>query len=1151
MTEAMCSGIDAQGQPTVVQYVWMETVYDDLGRAVWMLDAKSVNPSQAEVAGVGTHTTYDKLGRVTLTERYDGIAIRLTGGGDEYAAAVAKDENNKLITGTLLSKTETHYDDVGQVDYTVSATGAKTAYAYDKLGRQTHVTVDDGTYAVTTETRYDAAGRAVKVSAASDVLGKDAQGQPTVVQSVWTETEYDADGRAVATLHADGTATQVTYDAEGRKASETDALGRVTAFGYDDKSGRLTSVTQPEVPDHLGVKTSPVTKYGYDPYGNLTSITDALGRVTTFTFNAYGQQTSRVLPFDDPAERVFETKTYDGFGNLDTSFDYTLDAQGKPVGVRFADYRYDYDLQPAPAVVLGQQVELRMGKDAQSAPAEVESYTNDNHGRRSKVVNGPAETAYGYDNDGRLKTVGRKENASLQWAIAYAYDDTTGRHTSTVTAHSKIDYGYDPFGRLLKVGSRSSADGVTWSAKREATYGYTPAGKVQTVTVPEADGWDLVSAYAYDAKRPWVSGLTHQRRKVDQGLEQVSPLAEYHYQRAGDGQIRKVVESVGLPDLAGFQIGAATYDYDALNRLTRESYDLLSAGAGDYTKSYVLDIVGNRRRLLEMLDGGPVREYVSVYDQRDRLEVRYELGQDGLGKAAALAPTFYEYLPTGEQQRETTYLETITIPPGGGAIAEPTAGTVTREQKSTWDYRGRLLQAEVLDASTTTTVVYAYDPDGVRVREEQAGAGSPGVRVHVPDTVNPTGYTQTIDELADQVFAQATLRVATASHSFGHSPLSRTHFGYDEFGDPDAGKTVAAAYLMEMHSGVRQMVTDAGAVAASYQYDAFGVTVASVFGGTATMQDAAAANRLQYRGERLLAAPAVYDLRTRPYQPETARFLIGDPRQAPVGDVGNLNPYVYAWADGVNKEDPSGLFFTLGGLGLGMDMSSSLRGTHASSSAAQARNLSQAIRAVSKFVRGADRAWDWVNTAREIFDLFAFDPGDLVQIATQLAGALRQPLRFGKTIPLPSGIIRKLDTIMGPFRQLLHTPTASEWIGVIGTAMVARALRIESTAVGTTANTGIDGIMRVPHGPFVILEAKGGDSRLRNGQMRDPWIGQNLERLRLQYGSQEPSFARAVRSRQSMVAMVVKLNLNVNQPYLAVAVRGYPGINSSWGCPWE
>ena len=100
--------------------------------------------------------------------------------------------------------------------------------------------------------------------------------------------------------------------------------------------------------------------------------------------------------------------------------------------------------------------------------------------------------------------------------------------------------------------------------------------------------------------------------------------------------------------------------------------------------------------------------------------------------------------------------------------------------------------------------------------------------------------------------------------------------------------------------------------------------------------------------------------------------------------------------------------------------------------------------------------------------------------------------------------------------------------------------------------------MRIPNGPYVILEAKGGTSRLKNGQMRQRWIDRNLRGLVGRFGAQEPDFADAVNGSHPMLATVVKLNVNSNvrDPVLAVAFRGFtpnarPGLNTSWGSPFE
>jgi YD repeat-containing protein len=128
-------------------------------------------------------------------------------------------------------------------------------------------------------------------------------------------------------------------------------MSRTTEFTFDNL-GRTIAVTQPD-PDGGGSLAAPVTAYGYDPVGNLltvtdplshvttyaydnlyrrTSITDALSGVTSFTFDAAGQLLTLTDPvanttawFYDDLGRVVEEKNqldksryfqYDAVGNL-------------------------------------------------------------------------------------------------------------------------------------------------------------------------------------------------------------------------------------------------------------------------------------------------------------------------------------------------------------------------------------------------------------------------------------------------------------------------------------------------------------------------------------------------------------------------------------------------------------------------------------------------------------------------------------------------------------------------------------------------------------------------------------------------------------------------------------------------------------------
>ena len=624
------------------------TVYDELGRVDWTMDAVSTtatfdpgnSTSTFSLKAPGTHTVYDKSGRVVLTERYAEVTITLK-----------KTANQVYLTeagtpGALLSTTQTHYDGLGRVDWTKSSVDltstprvyTKTASTFDDLGRQTQVTtsvskVTNGVETVTldtiTQTGYDDAGRVIWTIAPSDVRNGDD------VVYVKTQTEYDGDGRAIRTLVGDktygmdslgvnptfaldptftyaftGSETKTKYDTLGRKENETDVMGRVTGYGYDD-FGRLTSVTQPEVVDPTDNSLkAPVTKYDYDVQGNMKKITDALGRETTFTFNAYGQQTKRTLP-DISADKSggnYEEKFYNAFGDLD----YTIDFNGAFNGAK-VDYVYDYDKTAlsSGSISLGHLVGLK-----DQAGTVIERYSYDKYGRRESVTIGtdPYEDVYEYEYDrkGRLtRETSLSGNDSVPLAINYGYD-SNGRHTATWTGTDEsasvtsIGYGYDPFGRLAAVTVHKrngefldNPDTLATDESEVTRYTYTPAGHVDSVvvstevtsdTTPIAPPDAVVmrgSSYEYDPTHSWVTKVTH--RDGDDSV-----LSSFEYIRAADGQINSVSESLKVDNIR-YEGNSAVYVYDALNRLVEERVDT-SMGKGDYTTKYTLDLVGNRLR---------------------------------------------------------------------------------------------------------------------------------------------------------------------------------------------------------------------------------------------------------------------------------------------------------------------------------------------------------------------------------------------------------------------------------------------------------------------------------------------------------------------------------------------------------------------------
>ena len=123
-----------------------------------------------------------------------------------------------------------------------------------------------------------------------------------------TRVEFDELGRAVKTTFDDGTVSETRYNHLGQRDAEiapydpanppADLATITTSYGYDPAAGRLELVTLPTVTDGSTGSTigTSTYQYGYDNFGNQTSITDPNDHVTEFTFDYQNRQTSRTLP---------------------------------------------------------------------------------------------------------------------------------------------------------------------------------------------------------------------------------------------------------------------------------------------------------------------------------------------------------------------------------------------------------------------------------------------------------------------------------------------------------------------------------------------------------------------------------------------------------------------------------------------------------------------------------------------------------------------------------------------------------------------------------------------------------------------------------------------------------------------------------------
>ncbi len=175
------------------------------------------------------------------------------------------------------------------------------------------------------------------------------------------------------------------------------------------------------------------------------------------------------------------------------------------------------------------------------------------------------------------------------------------------------------------------------------------------------------------------------------------------------------------------------------------------------------------------------------------------------------------------------------------------------------------------------SVTIVYDGDGNRVSETAGGVTTK----YLVDDRNSTGLPQVLDEKVSGS--------VTRTYAYGLMRISENQLV--------SGTWKPSFYGYDGHGNVRLLANTAGTVTDTYQYDAFGMPIAS--SGTTT-------NNFRYSGERLDSSIGLYDLRARYYNQATGRFWARDPVEGEKCCGLSWNPYIYTRDNPVNQIDPTG-----------------------------------------------------------------------------------------------------------------------------------------------------------------------------------------------------------------------------------------------------
>ena len=509
-----------------------------------------------------------------------GYATQLTYVGSGGQAGMLQQSKDALGNATSFT-----YDSVGRKLSTVDPNGQTWSAQYDGEDRvvQASAPAPQSGSALVTQAQYDPAGnRTVVIDPNGQVTTyrydvRDSLQEVDESPSAWTDPNAVPSPKIAVTY---------AYDHLGNLVRVTRAAGdatneRATAYAYDGLN-RLRQETQ--YPSWPAVSPTLVTQTAYDPNGNRTSVTDPLGKTTTFGYDAVNRLTT--VTFNDPATPNV-TYAYDPDGNRASMQD----------GTGTTTYAHDE---------LGQLTSV-------TSPGGVTTGSRyDLDGGRTKLVypDGTAVTST-LDKAGRLASL--QDWASRQTSYTYFPDgnvQTTTNANGTTTAFSE-----DHAQRLTQVWNKTGT-GATISQHAYTLDGVGNRTQVQETLAPVGGGQPTTATttYAYDHRyqllgdgtRTWAYDPAGNRQSVTVG----GTATAYSYDKAdritAAGAVSHTVDANGNTKTRG----GDSFVYDQANRL-------LTATVSGTTTTNVYD--GDGKRVSQTVGTSPATTY--AYDVAGGLPV--------------------------------------------------------------------------------------------------------------------------------------------------------------------------------------------------------------------------------------------------------------------------------------------------------------------------------------------------------------------------------------------------------------------------------------------------------------------------------------------------------------------------------------------------
>ncbi len=719
--------------------------YDPLGR--WQTSTRS---------GVTTRETFDAAGRVRLTERYPaatpGSAMTLSTATYDPAGRLTASTDGE---GRITTRTET-------VNPSTGVTTVTTALPYDAAwptadrGTRIETRRADGlTLAVTgtavapvryeygTATLSDAAqwgyGGADKFAFTREIkLNGPAASYSDSGEVVTTYSDFF--GRPIKTLHADGAAARSFYNALGQLVRQTDPTGVQTLYEYDALGERITTALDAATLGTINYDgtdritrtktvattrdTTPVRRTTTEVWtaadtgslaGTLVSQQDAsLDGLETWQ-ETYGQVTHTAIAYNATTGTRTETSTApDTTQTVRVYVDDLLKSETRkdPSGTAVAETAYGYDDYGRLQIVSSLQ------SPGSSLPA----------------ANSDLVTTYTYHDDDQIESVRTPDpGAGYDAQITYYHYDDAGRldivtlPDDTPTKPSKAYTSYWPTGKVKR----------TWGSRTyPSEYSYDPQGRVKTLTTWKdfaGTAGAAVTTWNYHAQRGWLSSKRYaDNTGPDYTYDAAGRLKTRTWARTLPGTSTRLVTTYNYGsasgDLTGVDYADGTPDvsisaYDRLGRPTT-----VTDASGTRTLTYE-----NGRLDDESWSGGLLAGRAITRSPQDigGSSNPYSVDRPGTLEATDIDPISFEYDSLGRLWMVTQgdRVATLAYKPLVGTLQSVTTTAQFWTERVKWlrgtDQLGRIATVDVhLNAASSPAMnrTYTYNTANQRTQVEHEGS---------------------------------------------------------------------------------------------------------------------------------------------------------------------------------------------------------------------------------------------------------------------------------------------------------------------------------------------------------------------------------------------------------------------------------------------